>query len=194
MSGKARHQLSGWTLDRLVKNSNRAHFRLSNRYVTVVALGGARLYCLDSPCFHSAGPLGEGPLEDIEDIPCIRCPWHNFLVALDTGEEVVREVLPPKFDDDGVYRPPQYPLQPASGGKPKRLKPVQRVHECFVDSESQEIVVMIDDSETIKSHPLLSDTNACNEKRGAMSMQIRSIKEAEALEEAANAASLDCAK
>ncbi len=147
--------------------------------MTVVALRD-RLFCLDSPCYHSAGPLGEGVVEDIEDIPCIRCPWHNFLVALDTGEEVLRDALPPAFDDDGVYRPPQYPLQPAPAGKPRRAKPVQRVHECFVDPASQEIVVLIEDSETIRQRPLMSDVNASHPKRGAMSMEIRSIKEMEA--------------
>ncbi len=180
-TNKLRHHLEGWTLERLLLSGKRAHFKLGERFVTVVALR-EQLFCVDSPCYHSAGPLGEGVVEDIEDIPCIRCPWHNFLVALDTGEEVVRDVLPPIFDDDGVYRPLQYPLQPAPAGKPRRTKLVQRVHECRVDPESQEIVVWMDDLSVMQQRPLMSDTNACHPKRGAMSMEIRAIKEMEAKE------------
>lgn len=85
---------------------------------------GRRLICLDSPCYHAGGPLGEGDIVELEDlgglqasslsssrhrdqkpylpkeegpnrnkstssILCIRCPWHRWLVSLDTGEEVL---------------------------------------------------------------------------------------------------------
>lgn len=163
-------------MSRLRSNGNRAHFNVAGRFVTVVVLQD-RLYCLDSPCYHSSGPLGEGVVEDIEDIPCIRCPWHNFLVALDTGEEVQREMLAPNFNEDGVYVAPSFPLQPQNVGPASRKgKIVQRVHRCFVDDGTQDVVIELEDEDHIKLRPLASDTSARHEKRGAMSMQIRNIK------------------
>lgn len=85
---------------------------------------GRRLICLDSPCYHAGGPLGEGDIVELEDLAgkhasslsssrqrdrksylskeegvdhnenafsflCIRCPWHRWLVSLETGEEVL---------------------------------------------------------------------------------------------------------
>ncbi|ORY42201.1 DUF455-domain-containing protein [Rhizoclosmatium globosum] len=52
------------------------------------------LYCIESICPHSGGPLWKGPVEDIEDLdaatePCrnpfIVCPWHSFRFDLGTG-------------------------------------------------------------------------------------------------------------
>ena len=60
---------------------------LQGRYVTVVQHGG-QLFCLDSICFHAGGPLGLG---DLEELPggqaCLSCPWHYYLVSLDSGEK-----------------------------------------------------------------------------------------------------------
>lgn len=88
---------------------------------------GRRLICLDSPCYHAGGPLGEGDIVELEDLAgkytpassssssyrhrkedshgrkeeeqgrteggprilCIRCPWHRWLISLETGEEVL---------------------------------------------------------------------------------------------------------
>ncbi|KAI9353847.1 hypothetical protein BDR26DRAFT_910586 [Obelidium mucronatum] len=68
--------------------------------VTIVSVNG-QLYCIESVCPHSGGPLQKGPIEshhddnDIEDLdsstaacrdPFIVCPWHSFRFNLKTGE------------------------------------------------------------------------------------------------------------
>ena len=63
-----------------------AALALQGRYVTVLKHGG-QLYCLDSICFHAGGPLALGDIEDIHGQPCLRCPWHYYRVAIDTGEK-----------------------------------------------------------------------------------------------------------
>lgn len=105
------YQLEEWSYERLEAQRGRAHFLLSEpyRYVSVILIPATRgqpkhLICMDSPCYHAAGPLGEGDLVELEDlvgtsnsettsaapsILCIRCPWHRFLVDLSTGEEVL---------------------------------------------------------------------------------------------------------
>lgn len=94
---------------------------------------GRRLICLDSPCYHAGGPLGEGDIVELEDLAgrdatpscgrrqrsashdkkggelrgrepghcilCIRCPWHRWLVSLETGEEVL--LYPPDALEEG---------------------------------------------------------------------------------------------
>lgn len=172
--------LDGWSIDRIRANGYRAHFTVDGRYITVVLhKRTGNLYCLDSPCYHAAGPLGEGPLVDIEDIPCIRCPWHNYLVSLDTGCEVTLPTLPPNFGTDGVYRPPTFPMEPAPmAGHPHRGPLVQRIHEVGT-MPNGEIFVTIDDLEVMRKRPLRSDINACHEKRGALSMEIFKIKQLE---------------
>lgn len=165
----------------LLQQKGRHHVRLDQRFITIVFHRGS-LYALDSPCYHASGPLGEGPIVDMEEIPCIRCPWHQFLVALDTGEEVTRDVKAPVFDSDGVFRTPTYPMEPLGEehfqGPPKRGRRVQRMHKVWVNEEKGGLIeVEMEDAEEMRRRPLPSDTSATHDQRGAMSMQIRDIKE-----------------
>ena len=68
----------------------RLHQKVNGRFVTIL-LHNEQLFCIDSCCYHASGPVGEGPVTDIEDIPTIRCMWHNMLFALDTGERISQE-------------------------------------------------------------------------------------------------------
>jgi nitrite reductase/ring-hydroxylating ferredoxin subunit len=175
--------LGGLNLEQLRSMSGRrCHTVLDGRYVTILEHRG-RVYALDSPCYHAAGPLGEGPVVDIEDIPCIRCPWHQFLVALDTGEEVTRKAKPPNFSDDAnqVFQPPTYPMQPPSedafvGPAIRGGKAVQRTHRTELEEGTGDVIVYLQSADVIKEKPVRSDVNACHQ-RGAMSMQIRDIKQ-----------------
>lgn len=172
-------KLAGWTVARIVTNGGRAHFEVGGRFITVL-LHRERLYCIDSACHHAAGPLGEGPVEDIEDIPCIRCPWHNFLVSLDKGEDVTCEEPPIDFGPDGVYRAPlamSYPLQPAQRGKATRGALVQRVHQ-IAEADDGELMVMldVDESGAGRFMALKSDLPSTSARFGRRSMEIRQIK------------------
>eukprot|EP01113_Clastostelium_recurvatum_P051237 TRINITY_DN9909_c0_g1_i1.p1 TRINITY_DN9909_c0_g1~~TRINITY_DN9909_c0_g1_i1.p1 ORF type:complete len:208 (-),score=28.75 TRINITY_DN9909_c0_g1_i1:83-652(-) len=44
------------------------------------------LYAIDNRCYHSGGPLTEGDIEDYGGTLSVRCPWHSYHIALETGE------------------------------------------------------------------------------------------------------------
>lgn len=176
--------LGGLTVEQLRSmDGRRCHVVLDGRFVTVLEHQG-RVFALDSPCYHASGPLGEGAVVDIEDIPCIRCPWHQFLVSLDSGEEVTRKAKAPNFSEDPnqVFQPPTYPMQPPSDGSfegpaIRGGQVVQRVHRTSLEDGTGDIIVFLGSLDAIRQHPVRSDTSACHQKRGAMSMQIRDIKQ-----------------
>jgi len=90
----------------------------SKRHVTVLRTHG-KLCALDAICYHAGGPLGLGDVEEVaEGRPCVRCPWHHYLVDLETGTK--------------WYQPLQ--KDPTSGqlvpaGWKCTEKSVQRIHE-----------------------------------------------------------------
>jgi len=46
------------------------------------------IVALDAVCYHFGGPLVEGDIEDIGDISCIKCPWHQYKIDIHTGEGI----------------------------------------------------------------------------------------------------------
>eukprot|EP00916_Digyalum_oweni_P016061 GHVL01026372.1.p1 GENE.GHVL01026372.1~~GHVL01026372.1.p1 ORF type:complete len:132 (+),score=18.25 GHVL01026372.1:44-439(+) len=50
-------------------------------------------YCLDASCYHAGGPLEEAKdIEEINGEPCIRCPWHHFVISIKTGHSFYQPV------------------------------------------------------------------------------------------------------
>ena len=39
-------------------------------------------------CFHAGGPLTLGEIEDVAGTPCVKCPWHQYLICLDSGDKL----------------------------------------------------------------------------------------------------------
>jgi nitrite reductase/ring-hydroxylating ferredoxin subunit len=167
--------------ENIARLGGRLHSKVKGRFITVL-LHRDQLYCIDSCCFHASGPLGEGPVMDIEDIPTIRCQWHNFIIALDTGERVTQEVLLPG-EELGLSHQPvamSFPLRPqGTAGKPKRGgEQLQRVHavrevdysEKGVARERWPIEVEISDAYPA---PVRSDVSACNQQYARMCMTIQ---------------------
>jgi nitrite reductase/ring-hydroxylating ferredoxin subunit len=151
------------SLAQLRGNGNRAHTVVDGRRVTVIALasidGSGReaqqLYCIDTACGHAGGPLGAGAIEDIENVPCIRCPWHNYVFALDTGERVHREFeLPDGPPSDGCTftadRPAARKWPTAKPGSMRRGRREQRVFPVAADAGSG--VISIDFPATFLGH------------------------------------------
>ncbi|KAF8286815.1 hypothetical protein TcBrA4_0025360 [Trypanosoma cruzi] len=187
-----KNMYDGWSYERLRQQRNRAHFLLEDpyRFVTVLLHNG-KLYAIDSPCYHASGPLGEGELMDLEDshtatsVACLRCPWHNILVAIDTGEivEVHPDTSAVRGKDDGrrEFAAPSYPLRPhweASAGcvRLSRGSVVQRTHKVSLDESNGIMTIEIDDEATMRRHPLPSDAAAGILESGALTMQIFDIK------------------
>lgn len=63
------------------------------------------IYCLDSICYHMGGPLTTGDIEDvcsllgsclfafqIDGIPSLSCPWHQYKINLRDGSRLSRPV------------------------------------------------------------------------------------------------------
>lgn len=181
------HEYDGWSYERLRQQRNRAHFLLEDpyRYVTVILSTKKgeekRLYCLDSPCYHGAGPLGEGDLVEIEDMLCVRCPWHQFLVSLDRGEEILLESTEPGIVGRHLPPPSTYPPPPVDPATSPGIvvshgKVVQRVHKASLDEASGILTIEVADEEDIRRHPVHSDRSAESVKDGGKCMQIFDIK------------------
>eukprot|EP00927_Polykrikos_kofoidii_P032307 TRINITY_DN27569_c0_g1_i1.p1 TRINITY_DN27569_c0_g1~~TRINITY_DN27569_c0_g1_i1.p1 ORF type:complete len:354 (+),score=43.22 TRINITY_DN27569_c0_g1_i1:162-1223(+) len=91
---------------------------IRNRYVTVLQVDGA-WRAIDAICYHAGGPLGIGDIEEVGDSRrnCIRCPWHHYLIDLETGSKWYQ---PMEKSADGKLVPV---------GWKTSSNPVQRVHE-----------------------------------------------------------------
>jgi nitrite reductase/ring-hydroxylating ferredoxin subunit len=67
--------------------------RLTERTVEgqplLVLRRGGRVDVLSNVCTHLAGPLNEGTLDEApKDGPCVTCPWHQSVFAIENGEVV----------------------------------------------------------------------------------------------------------
>jgi nitrite reductase/ring-hydroxylating ferredoxin subunit len=50
---------------------------------------GERVYALADVCSHLSGPLHEGEVADDAELgPCVTCPWHGSVFALEDGAVV----------------------------------------------------------------------------------------------------------
>lgn len=174
-------QVPGLTLSALKKG--RVHVIVNARFITLV-YHNSKVFCFDSACYHGGGPLGEGEIRDIEDIPSIRCPWHGFLIAMDTGERVEREFRQIPLSKEGVYRPPvpTFPLQPWPDemfGPPKRKAVVQRVHAVDIRGEDSIWVDLPTEWEAAEAK-LGSDTFAIDEEKGRLCIDLVEDRKQEA--------------
>jgi nitrite reductase/ring-hydroxylating ferredoxin subunit len=52
-----------------------------------------KLYCIDSTCYHTGGPLGVGEIEEVAGKTCIKCPWHSYQVTLDEGGKLYESLV-----------------------------------------------------------------------------------------------------
>lgn len=159
---------------------------------------GSRLVALDSPCYHASGPLGEGEVVEIEDLAtattaahsssfmCIVCPWHQFLISLETGEEVLVYDTPSTSAaayrvqtvlSGGRHRPTS--SRPSGGStyaaSIRMGKRVQRMHRASLDEESGRLSIAVE-REGNDRRVLKSDGPACSKKNGGLCIEIQDIK------------------
>jgi len=105
------------TVDRLHADGSKHHANVKGRFVTVFRLEG-KFYCIDSVCYHAGGPLTLGDIEDVDGQACVRCPWHNYIVTIKTGEKLYQSL---DKREDGKMVP----------GAWKSVGVRQRMHEVF---------------------------------------------------------------
>lgn len=74
-------------------DTGRLHLKVDGRFVSIIRHQD-QLYCLDSTCFHAGGPLALGEIEDIDGQPCLRCPWHFYVVTLQRGHKLYQQADP----------------------------------------------------------------------------------------------------
>jgi nitrite reductase/ring-hydroxylating ferredoxin subunit len=127
-----------------LQNGGRLHTSIEGRFVTIFKSKG-ELSCIDSVCYHAAGPLTNGTLKDIEDLDMtvVSCPWHSYMVGIKDGIRAYQGV---DFVDG----------KPVPSGW-KRGKVVQRVHLVKEDREHGLQVAL-----QVSSDACPSDDDSCN--------------------------------
>jgi len=73
------------TVEELKLSDGKKRIPVHDRDLVIFLVKGS-YYALDGACYHFGGPLIEGDIEDISGHPCVKCPWHKYIIALDTGE------------------------------------------------------------------------------------------------------------
>lgn len=89
-------RLRAASVDDVRRGGGRIHLELQGRFVTIFRReenGEVVLNCIDSICYHAGGPLTVSDIEDIDGRACVRCPWHNYLVTVDTGEKLYQKLV-----------------------------------------------------------------------------------------------------
>lgn len=116
-----------------VADGSRVHIDVGRRHVSIIRHRGI-LYCIDSVCFHMGGPLGIGDIEEFESHICIVCPWHRYMITIDSGKKLFQAV---KFVDGKPVKEPW-----------SLTDPKQRIHKV---KEEQGWVWVLLDTEPIQS-------------------------------------------
>jgi len=53
----------------------------------------SELFCIDSTCYHTGGPLGLGDIEQVQGEACITCPWHTYQITLKDGAKFYQALV-----------------------------------------------------------------------------------------------------
>ncbi|RLN83430.1 hypothetical protein BBJ28_00021124 [Nothophytophthora sp. Chile5] len=117
----------------------------SERSVMLLNIRG-QVYCMDQACYHHGGPLVNGDIEEMGGKVTVKCPWHAYHIAVETGEGLYKGV--------DMFVGPAGKLQPSSPRlKSKGVK--QRTHFVEIRNDGQDIYVAdssaIDGSTMIES-------------------------------------------
>eukprot|EP01006_Ploeotia_vitrea_P000462 TRINITY_DN103103_c0_g1_i1.p1 TRINITY_DN103103_c0_g1~~TRINITY_DN103103_c0_g1_i1.p1 ORF type:complete len:530 (+),score=44.40 TRINITY_DN103103_c0_g1_i1:213-1592(+) len=87
------------------------------RNIAVFHTKDDKFYAMDNACYHHGGPLLNGPITKMGDHVCVKCPWHGYLLELETG--------------NGIY------MGLSADFKTQEIKskgPKQRVHQVVVEA------------------------------------------------------------
>mmetsp|Transcript_12772 Transcript_12772/g.17743 ORF Transcript_12772/g.17743 Transcript_12772/m.17743 type:complete len:176 (+) Transcript_12772:93-620(+) len=135
-----------------LQRENRLHLKVGGRQISILRYK-EEIYCMDSICYHTGGPLTLGDIEElVPGEPCIKCPWHSHPISLKTGKKYSKGV---EFD---------------SNGKVKRVKawaPGKRVAQrCFqtrIDSEGNIFAdITLSDEQKVGSDRYATDERAAS--------------------------------
>eukprot|EP00483_Globobulimina_turgida_P012736 UN12759 len=88
-------------------------------------------HALDLRCYHAGGPLSMGDIEDIEGNLCIKCPWHGYIIKIETGEGLYYGYDPIKKKKTGLT---------SKGQK-------QRKHKVIVNKNTNKIYIVLNTDE-----------------------------------------------
>ncbi|GMF09305.1 unnamed protein product [Phytophthora lilii] len=91
-----------------------------------------QVFCMDQACYHHGGPLVKGDIEELGGKTTIKCPWHAYHIAVETGEGLYKGV--------DMTMTSSGKLQPSSPRlKSKGVK--QRTHFVELRNDGQDIYV-----------------------------------------------------
>ena len=149
--------------------SKRVNAALNGRYVTLFQYGEPgkhEYFCMDTSCYHAGGSLALGDIEEVNGVPCVKCPIHQFRISLKDGRQA--QYTYDVVDDTYVLLPPHvhdvFPHPPRSVGPcylhiPEDQGPRQRVHDVRVAEGRLEVRLSWEDEPGAES--VASDRLAC---------------------------------
>uniref|UniRef100_K3WGZ5 Rieske domain-containing protein n=1 Tax=Globisporangium ultimum (strain ATCC 200006 / CBS 805.95 / DAOM BR144) TaxID=431595 RepID=K3WGZ5_GLOUD len=120
----------------------------SKRSVMLLHIKG-QIYCMDQACYHHGGPLVNGDIEEMGGKVTVKCPWHAYHIAVETGEGLYMG-MDMALDSKGRSQP--------SPPKVKSKGVKQRTH--FVEIRNGEDVYVADSSLIPGSAIIMSDLYA----------------------------------
>eukprot|EP00388_Colpodella_angusta_P003545 GDKJ01012490.1.p1 GENE.GDKJ01012490.1~~GDKJ01012490.1.p1 ORF type:complete len:175 (-),score=16.28 GDKJ01012490.1:39-563(-) len=125
-----------------------ANFEIENRSLALFQNPRTGiLHLIDNNCYHAGGNLSKAhDIEEIANNACIRCPLHNYVISIESGEAFSQPVTFTK-DASGKMIPH------VQGWESQGQK--QRVHDVQVD-ESGHIWVSLNLEGTIHSDKFVS--------------------------------------
>ncbi|QDZ25509.1 Rieske domain-containing protein [Chloropicon primus] len=128
-------------------DGSKVQARVNGRYVSIFNVKG-ELYCIDAICYHAGGPLTVGDIEDVDGKACVRCPWHNYIVTVQTGEKLYQKLVK---TEEGKLVP----------GGWDSVGQRQRTHRVF--ERSGAVFVVVDEEGSFESDKYSSD-EACGRR------------------------------
>ncbi|KFU86743.1 Rieske domain-containing protein, partial [Chaetura pelagica] len=90
-----------------IKKSQRLTAKVNGREIVVFYHEG-KFHALDSRCYRADDLQLFLLLQDINGQACVVCPWHNYVITLETGEGLYEGINPsepsptPKWQSKGV--------------------------------------------------------------------------------------------
>ncbi|TDH67970.1 hypothetical protein CCR75_005410 [Bremia lactucae] len=121
----------------------------SQRCVMLLNVNG-QVFCMDHACYHHGGPLVNGDIEELGGKTTIKCPWHAYHIALETGEGLYKGVDMIRTSTGKLQ--PTLPRLQSKGVK-------QRTHVVELRNQGQDIYVA-DSSAVPGASELASDLYA----------------------------------
>eukprot|EP01100_Stratorugosa_tubuloviscum_P004670 TRINITY_DN2178_c1_g1_i1.p1 TRINITY_DN2178_c1_g1~~TRINITY_DN2178_c1_g1_i1.p1 ORF type:complete len:250 (-),score=99.71 TRINITY_DN2178_c1_g1_i1:129-878(-) len=94
----------------IIANSPRKRIVVNGRDVVLFYVNN-NYFATDALCYHAGGPLNGGDIEELGSLNasnikqyCVRCPWHGYIISIETGESAVRSRTTGEITPLGIHQ------------------------------------------------------------------------------------------